>query len=76
MVGTAAAATYVPRAAGRSSAAEDATPLASTVHALGAPSAAPARVTDRGPALPPWLAPLILLLLVAEWASRRTRGAA
>ncbi len=82
IVGSAAAATYAPRARphadGRSPFLffADATPLASTVHALGAPSAAPARATERGPVLPPWLAPLILVLLVAEWASRRTRGAA
>ncbi|MHB1299107.1 MAG: hypothetical protein ACYC0B_11315, partial [Gemmatimonadaceae bacterium] len=57
----------------------NAAPLASTVHALGAPLAAsPAAATGRGrqAPLPIWLGPLILALLVAEWASRRTRGAA
>ena len=53
----------------------DPAPLALAVHALGPPSAPPPRSAPSGPALPFWLAPLILGLLVAEWASRRTRGA-
>lgn len=55
-----------------------AAPLAQTLHALGAPVAAAPRGVARqqGPALPPWLGALLLVLLVAEWASRRTRGAA
>ena len=62
-----------------SAASSNAAPLASTVHALGAPLAAPPdEETGRGrrDPLPAWLGPLILALLVAEWASRRTRGAA
>lgn len=53
----------------------DPAPLASLVDALGpAQAAAPATPTRRDP-LPPWLGALALLLLVAEWASRRARGA-
>jgi hypothetical protein len=56
--------------------AEDASPLAALVQALGpartdAPSSVP-----RPAGLPLWIGGLILVLLVAEWASRRLRGAA
>jgi hypothetical protein len=54
----------------------DPAPLASLTHVLGAPSAAAATAAGRGPTLPLWLGPLILLALLAEWASRRGRGAA
>ncbi len=55
----------------------NAAPLALTVQALGAPSEPPSRAPrdPDAPVLPPWLAPLILALLLAEWASRRARGA-
>jgi hypothetical protein len=53
----------------------DPAPLALALHALGPASDPPPRSAPTGPALPLWLAPLILILLVAEWASRRTRGA-
>lgn len=51
-------------------------PLAATIQALGPPMGLAPDTTRRGPALPIWLGGLILALLVAEWASRRTRGAA
>jgi hypothetical protein len=70
LVGTVAGATGVPAAV----AGLDPAPLALTLHALGPASAAPPRPHSRGPALPFRLAPLLLALLVAEWASRRTRG--
>ncbi|MFN0097578.1 MAG: hypothetical protein ACKVS7_02810 [Gemmatimonadaceae bacterium] len=56
--------------------AADPAPFASLVDALG-PAQPAASTTDppRDP-LPPWLGALALLLLVAEWASRRARGAA
>lgn len=55
-----------------------AAPLAQVVHALGAPvtAAPPGAARQQGPALPPWLGALLLALLVGEWASRRTGGAA
>lgn len=61
------------------SAAPNAAPLAEAVQALGpALDAPPVGVSPSATAnrLPAWLAPLILLLLVGEWASRRSRGAA
>lgn len=77
LVGTAAAASFAPRAGDAvTDAGADAAPLALTVAALGPASDAPARAAPRGPALPLWMVALILALLVAEWASRRTRGAA
>lgn len=51
-------------------------PLAATIQALGPPSDVPRSTTSRGPTLPPWLGGLVLSLLLAEWASRRARGAA
>ncbi|MCC7001916.1 MAG: hypothetical protein IT357_07150 [Gemmatimonadaceae bacterium] len=57
------------------SATADPAPLASLVDALGPAQAdAPASAPARDP-LPPWLGAIALLLLVAEWASRRARGA-
>lgn len=89
LVGLAAAAMTVPRAASQtgspdashtawqdSPGALDAAPLASLTHALGPASPGVAATTNRGPALPLWLGPLILLALLGEWASRRGRGAA
>lgn len=82
-VGLAAAATTVSRrpvidgvAAPRDLALDDPAPRASMFHALGAPTV-DAPSGPRGPKeLPRWLGALILLLLLAEWASRRGRGAA
>lgn len=55
------------------SAAEGA-PVARWRDALGAPTTAP---PDQAPAdaLPPWLLPVLCAILLAEWGSRRTRGA-
>lgn len=86
MVGAAAAARAAVddaraiTAAGESGAAvasPNSSPYAQAVQALGAPIASAPRGVARqqGPALPVWLGPLVLVLLVAEWASRRTRGA-
>jgi hypothetical protein len=71
MVGSVAA---VPLpAAGESSSAEGA-PLARLVDALGpATNAPPPESAPR--TLPAWLFPLLLASLIAEWASRRMRGA-
>jgi hypothetical protein len=71
MVGSVAA---VPLpAAGESSSAEGA-PLARLVDALGpATNAPPQESAPR--TLPAWLLPLLLVLLLGEWASRRARGA-
>ena len=82
-VGLAAAATALPRRAvldgvpvPRDLALDNPAPRAALIHALGPPrSEAP--VESRGPkALPRWLGLIILSLLLAEWASRRGRGAA
>lgn len=55
---------------------DDPAPRAALVHALG-PSSTEADAVPRGPrALPRWLGLVILSLLLAEWASRRGRGAA
>jgi hypothetical protein len=56
----------------------DPAPRAATWDALGPPTAAPtavgaASIAARWPA--PWILPAVLLLLLAEWASRRLRGA-
>jgi hypothetical protein len=72
VVGTAAAAASLPSSDAHPL---DPAPLALALHALGPASDAPSRSAPTGPALPFWLAPLILALLLAEWASRRTRGA-
>lgn len=69
------AAPAASRAAGPS-ALLDESPLATIVQRLGAPVAdAPASAPD-SPTLPTWIGALALVLLVAEWASRRARGAA
>jgi hypothetical protein len=46
------------------------------VDALGAPSPAPPPSAAREPrhAMPWWILPLLVLALLAEWASRRARG--
>lgn len=49
-------------------------PRAALVHALGPERPEPRRATERPTGLPWWLAPLILLALFTEWASRRRRG--
>lgn len=54
----------------------DPAPRAAIVHALGAPGGSAPVGESRGPGLPRWLGPLILLALLGEWGSRRARGAA
>jgi len=55
----------------------DPAPYASTVAALGAPRpAAPAAATPHGTGVPWWLFFPIAAALLAEWGSRRLRGAA
>jgi hypothetical protein len=50
-------------------------PVARLIDALGPPTASvPADAPARR--LPTWLPPALLLSLLAEWASRRSRGAA
>jgi hypothetical protein len=51
-------------------------PLAELVHALGPASEESRRSTRRSADLPLWLGALLLTVLVAEWGSRRARGAA
>jgi hypothetical protein len=55
----------------------EAAPYAALVHSLGAPSEVPGLADEDRPAdpLPAWIGLAILSLLVAEWASRRLRGA-
>lgn len=53
----------------------DPSPTASLVHALGPATPDAPQLPSRGPELPLWLGPLILIALLAEWGSRRTRGA-
>ena len=54
--------------------ASEGAPLARLVDALGPASAIPTTaVTSNG--FPPWLIPLLLLILLLEWTSRRLRGA-
>jgi len=82
-VGLAAAASSVPRRAvidgvpaPRDIALDDPAPRAALIHALGPPTT-DALTASRGPKeLPRWLGFIILSLLLAEWASRRGRGAA
>lgn len=57
-------------------AADDGAPRAALVQALGAASEAPRATRSGAPLLPAWLGAGILLLLLAEWALRRTRGVA
>lgn len=49
-------------------------PRAALVHAVGAETPRPRRVPQAPATLPWWLAPIILLALFTEWASRRRRG--
>ncbi len=49
-------------------------PLARLASALGAPTVGAAPFRGSQP-LPPWLMPLLLLILLGEWGSRRLRGA-
>lgn len=66
----------MPREAAASrSAARAAAPRAALVAALGPDRPAPRRLPLAPATLPWWLAPIILLVLIAEWASRRRRGA-
>ncbi|HRN53529.1 MAG TPA: hypothetical protein PK788_08525, partial [Gemmatimonadaceae bacterium] len=55
-------------------AAEASAPRAALVHALGPERPQPRRAAELPGGLPWWLAPLILLALFTEWASRRRRG--
>ncbi|MBA3854105.1 MAG: hypothetical protein C0503_06805 [Gemmatimonas sp.] len=50
-------------------------PRAAVVHALGPERPEPRRAPLTASAFPWWLAPIILLALFTEWASRRRRGA-
>lgn len=52
-----------------------AAPLVALIHAIGPPAAAAPAGASRGPLFPIWLGPVILLALLAEWGSRRRRGA-
>lgn len=54
----------------------DESPLASIVHLLGPPVADASSTAPVSPSLPIWLGLLALILLLAEWTSRRARGAA
>ncbi|MCX5765902.1 MAG: hypothetical protein NTZ43_01575 [Gemmatimonadetes bacterium] len=49
-------------------------PLARLASALGAPTVGGA-IRSSSHTLPPWLMPLLLLILLGEWGSRRLRGA-
>lgn len=71
LVGAAAPTAFAAPASGSAS-----MPLAATIAALGPALASDPTGAPRGDALPLWLGALVLALLVAEWASRRTRGAA
>jgi hypothetical protein len=53
----------------------DAAPLAQLVHMLGPSTAGPRSLTPRGPVFPVWMGATILLAALAEWGSRRSRGA-
>jgi len=82
-VGLAAAATASPRSAQidglpgpRAIALNDPAPRAALVHALGPPTAELPSDPLAPKPLPRWLGVVILSLLMAEWASRRGRGAA
>ncbi len=65
-----------PRDAAALASAPAAAPLAELVHALGPASEDSGRSSRRGADLPLWLGALLLAALVAEWGSRRARGAA
>jgi hypothetical protein len=54
----------------------DESPLATIIQRLGAPIADAPSSAPVSPSLPVWLGALALVLLLAEWASRRARGAA
>ncbi|HVE79518.1 MAG TPA: hypothetical protein VNA89_11675, partial [Gemmatimonadaceae bacterium] len=56
-------------------AALDAAPLAGLVGALGGAAPVAPGGGAAGAALPAWLAVAVVVLLLAEWASRRLRGA-
>ena len=71
MVGSVAA---VPLPASDASTSAEGAPLARLIDALGpATNVAPAESASR--TLPAWLLPVMLLLLLMEWGSRRMRGA-
>ena len=56
--------------------ADEGAPLAALTAALGTAVDPPARSGPRAPVLPLWLGAFVLLVLLAEWALRRTRGVA
>ncbi|MFL5582975.1 MAG: hypothetical protein ACJ8AO_21620 [Gemmatimonadaceae bacterium] len=68
---------YLPTVAAAPADASDAAPLAAMVGALGEPTASPPRSTGRAPLEPPrtLLFASVVTLLLAEWLSRRLRGA-
>jgi hypothetical protein len=67
-------ASVVPVPMGLSDAIDEGAPVARLFDALGAPTPAPPRRAP-GEQLPIWLLPAICALLLAEWGSRRYRGA-
>lgn len=74
----AAVAAEPPRAAPppvAASGADESAPRAALVQRLGPPVAEPPSLAPTAAPLPAWIGALILILLVAEWASRRARGA-
>jgi hypothetical protein len=73
LVGSVTGGDYAPRAP-LGAAAGNPMPTADLVHALG--PATPEGARGGSVRLPAWLAPLLLLALLAEWGSRRARGAA
>lgn len=82
-VGLAVVATSHPRSAmvdgvpaPRDAARDDPAPRAALFHALGAPTEVVGAASMTPRTLPRWIGLLILVLFVAEWASRRGRGAA
>jgi len=80
MVGAAAASDRAPSEAVATDrgtlTAPSSAPLAELVHALGPAVAAEAPSQPESTPLSAWLGVVILTLLLAEWASRRSRGAA
>ncbi|HEY0970737.1 MAG TPA: hypothetical protein VGE02_07165, partial [Gemmatimonadales bacterium] len=77
--GLVAAAAYAPRGSDAAAVLDDA-PVARLIAALGAPSAelADGATEGRGAVergAPAWIFPLVAIILLAEWASRRLRGA-
>lgn len=74
LVGLAAPASALERSIAQRSAAQASAPRAALVHALGPERPEPRRARGAAASFPWWLAPIILLALFTEWASRRRRG--